>query len=160
MSSIFQCNIGDYVVVDPEVRVGRRDSEGGSGFIVGVSEEAVAFEYVISRLVSPVANRRRLHKSNICNTTGRRRSVDGGRTPSILDYTYPEYRRQQRLIAESTDRTADRQEPVRLFDDCCRVSDDDIDTRVLLSMSLNKKCDVIKTVDRMNNSYEKGWLRK
>ena len=49
MSSPFlRYNIGDYVDVTPEHRVGRRDSEGGIGFIVGISPTEIDVEYVIS----------------------------------------------------------------------------------------------------------------
>ena len=126
---------GDYVEIDPESRSGRRDSEGGKGFIEAL-HPTLDVRYVISGLLSPSVDSSRIHTAKI-STSGRRKGVDGGRTPSILDYSYPEYRRQQLLIAEST--STNITAPVA-FNCCCvvLVPDCELNTRILLSYSITK----------------------
>ena len=123
--------------VNPECRSGRRDSEGGKGHIEAI-HPTIDICYVISGLLSPSANSNRIHTAKI-STTGRRKGVDGGRTPSILDYNYPEYRRQQLLIAETTGTTSTgNNNTTSLRSNICRVFDDTkVNTRILLSCLLN-----------------------
>ena len=128
MSSQLVISTGAYVDAHPEVRRGRLYSEGGTGYITNVSPNISVF-YVISGLTSPNVAKERLHFLKMA-TMGRRRGIDGGRTPSILDHTYPEYQRQQRLIAGLV--TNNRQPPRRTNNIVnCRV----IKTRYLLSCS-------------------------
>ena len=158
MSSQLSCfRVGDYVDVDSECRTGRVDSEGGKGYIESLSP-TIDVRYVISGLLSPAVDRNRIHTAKIA-TTGRRKSFDGSRTPSILDYSYPEYRRQQRLIAVSSTSTSTRTNHVFNFDNCRFDFGNPADTRILLNLSL-KKTDVVDIIDKLNKTNMKGWLRK
>ena len=77
---------GDLVCVDPEHRVGKRDSEGGNAFVNSIdSITGVTVQYIVSKFHSPNVKPARLHPQTIA-TTGRRRSTDNSENipPSLL----------------------------------------------------------------------------
>ena len=157
MSSQLVISNGAYVDLDPKVQRGRPNSEGGTGFITNVYPNISVF-YVISGLTSPDGAKARLHFLRM-GTVGRRRGIDGVLPPSILDHTYPEYRRQQRLIAElnANTRTNTNNQPTRRTN---IVNWRLINTRYLLSCSIHRNGgDVLKIMERMNNTNDEGWLR-
>ena len=130
------------------------------GYVEAISP-TIDIRYVISGLLLHSVHSCRIHSAKI-STTGRRRGVDGGRTPSILDYNYPEYRRQQLLIAESTGTSSTgNNNTASTGSNFCRVFlDSEVNTRILLAYSLNKFFNVVELIDRMYNIKEKGWLRQ
>ena len=143
--------------VDPENRIGRRNSEGGKAYVATVSP-TISVRYVISGLLSQSVVKERIHVAKI-GTSGRRRGIDGGRTPSILDNSYPEYQRQQQLIADSLFLPPlNQNEPVRRNSIVnCRL----VTTRYLLSLFLKKGGkEVLEVIEKMNKTNEEGWLRK
>ena len=89
MSSLLRIRVGDYVNVASENRTGHRSSEGGNGYISAMTP-SVSVRYVVSGLLSPNVDKKRITIAKI-STTGRRRGVDGSLTPSILDYRYQDY---------------------------------------------------------------------
>jgi hypothetical protein len=153
--SHFIKRIGDYVKVDPENRIGRRDSEGGLGFIEAISP-GYNVRYLVPNRLSPNVNEGRIHSARIA-TTGRRKGRDGGIAPSMLDHTYPEYRRlQDELIAESVEPNIDNCRVVAADDD-----DELVSTSYLLSRLLDNRDHgyILDIIDKMNYTNEKGWLR-
>ena len=154
MSSQLNCfRVGDYVDVDSEHRTGHSDSEGGKGYIEEITPN-INVRYVISGLLSPDVAVRRLHSTRIA-TIGRRRNADGGLTPSILDYSYPEYRRQQqRLIVDSTNTSSTGTNNCHFLKSNCIV-----DTRLLLLLSIKSNTDIVDKNDKLNKTNTIGWLR-
>jgi len=78
--------IGELVRVDPEHRVGKKDSEGGNAFVNSVdSLTGITVQYIVSKFHSPNVKPARLHPETIA-TTGRRRSTDNSENipPSLL----------------------------------------------------------------------------
>ena len=52
--------VGDYVNIDNENRTGRRNSEGGKGYLETV-QPTYNVRYVLTGLLSPNVNRSRIH---------------------------------------------------------------------------------------------------
>ena len=59
MTSQLVFRVGDYVEVDGENRIGRRNSEGGKAYIADVSP-TISVRYVISGLLSPSVVKERI----------------------------------------------------------------------------------------------------
>ena len=156
--------LGDYVKVDAVHHVGRQDSEGGAGFVESLSPMNV--RYVISGLLSPAIDRQRIHKATIA-TRGRRVGIDGAPTPSILDPDYSNHISQQIQLATTC---------TNLFTStsCCRTdgistinsNDCNVNTAHLISLLVKnstkkhtEKNKGLELIEKMNDKYEKGWLR-
>ena len=109
---------------------------------------------MISGLVSPAVALQRLHFTRIA-AIGRRRNVDGGLTPSILDYSYPKYQcQQQRLIVDSTNTSSTGTNNCHFLKSNCIV-----DTRLLLLLSIKSNTDIVDKNDKLNKTNTIGWLR-
>ena len=152
MSSNFVLRVGDYVSVDPEHRSGSRDSEGGTAYISSFAP-SIGVKYVVSGRISPNVNRSRI-KTKTLATVGRRRGQDGGQAPSIIDYSYPEYCRQQQLIATFNQNLVNNFLPTHQ-----PALEAIINNRYLLTYALEKKIDIVATINKMNYTKGEGWLR-
>lgn len=85
-SSLF---LGMYVNVDPESRVGRRDSAGGAGIIVSV-EPSTSIRYLIEGRLTQDVDEERIHSMSMM-TTSRRPGPNGQTIPGLLSYNYSSF---------------------------------------------------------------------
>ena len=87
MSDLF---VGMYVDIDPENRVGRRNSEGGRGIVTAINNTDISVKYMWSHLTSPRVNQSQIHAADLiltCRQTNTREEA----TPSLLSHIYGEY---------------------------------------------------------------------
>ena len=145
MTSFVALTVGDYVHVAPETRSGRRNSEGGNGYILSLSP-SIKIKYVIdSGVLSPDVNPNRIRRMTIGQNMGTSNLRRNGRNLIVDSCTT----RTTRLIVDSRSRTG--------RNDLC--TDDAINTAYLTSLLLDQKQKAVHLIFEMNKKQTKGWLR-
>ena len=144
MTSFVALTVGDYVHVAPEARSGRRNSEGGNGFILSLSP-SIKVKYVIdSGISSPNVNPRRIHRMTIGQSLGTTHLRRNGRS-LIVDSVSTS----TRLIVNSGTTTG--------CNNICTY--DAVNTAYLTSLLLDQKQKAVQLFLEMNKKQTKGWLR-
>lgn len=155
--------IGMYVDVQPENRIGERNSDGGRGIITSINAEndsndsnTFDVKYILSNLKSPIVKKARIRSANFV-LTGRRKTTNGEATPSLLSHLYGAFIGQQLQNEIENERspttTAVTTEPEM------------VTTASLLRMCIiptqlrKSQHPVIVLIKKKNDDCIEGWLR-
>ena len=142
MTSLIALTVGDYVYVSPENRTGRRNSEGGNGYITQLSPQ-INVKYVIgSALFSPNVNARRIHRMSIGSTGNCRRASCAPRRNLLGNG----------LIVNSGS-------PTTGSTGTTGSTDDVVNCIFLTKMLLEDKEKAVRLIVNLNKINIKGWLR-
>ena len=133
-SSLPDLFVGMWVDVDPELRIGSRNSEGGRARIIDIDDDHnISVKYVIGDMMSPNVQPSRIHHPDfILNGRRNSRSSDSASAPSLLSHLYGEYRSQ--LIMRRTPHQSPQRRIVDLID-----SEQVINTSRLLCLLMVEK---------------------
>jgi hypothetical protein len=152
--------IGEWVDVDPDNRVGRRNSTGGRA-IINTNDPTYSVSYILDNHLSQDVDESRIHHSSLM-TTSRRLSPEGDVVPSLLSYNYQDHQR-ARVNVESS---SSNDSSLRLQQDLDTI----ITTSSLLQMSLKYFKGNLKNRQTENPAFlllsDKmdvelpGWLRR